>query len=421
MFNSNKTVHVNAYTKEDGTQVRDYYRGGGTEQSDLQGGSGLVLQGGVETTSVDWGGIGDTILGVVMTAANIAAQALPIVMELFQAASSGNQVRTQALKPQLYNEIKTMQLNQIDFKNNLNDTLRQMNTAKKPDENTNLLKLYQKQKSLYDRNAQSIKAIAKSARTNDFKSVIEELRNYQTNQQEVVAKNQQERPLNTTSSVPNQIQPQSSVYNNTPIPSPINNYTQQPNVEQTPANPSYNQRMDKIQNAYSAKSVQQKASLNPNNAAPVKIIEYATGERIGGLRVQNLSSGKMRFSEAQALALQSLGEGLKDLKTPLNITSGWESRLTSKGTQSMHSFGLATDIQGSAHDIARAMQVAMQTGKFNKYIIEGTTQQVADTVKELNKLGIAPKDYITLTEKNDPKYKGNVAPVLHLDNKRLVQ
>lgn len=146
-----KEIHVNAYTKSDGTLVKEHYRtidsSGNTitpqGQSQnfnsnlvLTGGismdvdAGDIHQGAISAGGIDWGSIGSAIGKVAVVAVNVAAKAAPIALQMYQAVQSSNGSVIQSLKPQLDNSIKSLEETQKVMKQNLDNNLNKLSSAK---------------------------------------------------------------------------------------------------------------------------------------------------------------------------------------------------------------------------------------------------------------------------------------------------
>lgn len=109
-----KEIHVNAYTKKDGTYVREHYRTidsndftVATESYNQTSASTPVLTGGVSmdvnlnqvNNGIDWDNVGSIIRQVINTTANVALSALPIASQIYQAASLSDKNTVNDLMP----------------------------------------------------------------------------------------------------------------------------------------------------------------------------------------------------------------------------------------------------------------------------------------------------------------------------------
>lgn len=264
-----KLVHVNSYTKDDGTHVKEHYRGGlvrsAAEQepkeerpplwdctkvpydgynplgdcmrnNDIiarflkdigidrnqqnfipQKGmtNNLVLEGGVSTTvggGFDFSNIGSVLISAAMIAVNVGIEAAKIASKMKNA--SQNQINT--LKPQFDNQISKIKQNQ-----EISDLVEKMNleklvNTKDQKEYANLYETFTQQKELNATNKQSIQRIEYAAQNNDFDTVVNELNTYQDNYKNA-ANNLQKRKMYVDS------RPNSAIDNSAPLPSPYYN------------------------------------------------------------------------------------------------------------------------------------------------------------------------------------------------------
>ena len=152
-FNSEKVVHVNAYTKKDGTHVKEHYRGISSNEDasfapeqnendfwktttipeestnpidDLLGkvfktnsggmhmnaSSNIVLTGGVEVTEFDFSSVLGAIASVAGVAVTVSLSAMKVAKVLKEASKSADKAKITKFKSQLDNsiyEIKTTQ------------------------------------------------------------------------------------------------------------------------------------------------------------------------------------------------------------------------------------------------------------------------------------------------------------------------
>lgn len=266
-----KLVHVNSYTKDDGTHVKEHYRGGlarsdyeqepkeereplwdcykvptdgpsplGDCMSDktndpiaillykLQHGANqqnfipqkgmtnnLVLEGGVSTTvggGFDMSNIGSVLISAAMIAVKVGVEAAKVAAQMKNA--SQKQINT--LKPQLNNQIMKIKQNQ-----EISDLVEKMNLeklvkTKDQKEYANLYETFTQQKELNSKNKQSIQRIEYAAQNNDYETVENELNTYQDNHKNT-ANNLQNRKMYIES------RPNSAINNSAPLPSPYYN------------------------------------------------------------------------------------------------------------------------------------------------------------------------------------------------------
>lgn len=248
-----KEIHVNAYTKSDGTHVKEHYR---TIDSDgytitpqgqrqnfnsvpvLTGGvsmdvdAGDILQGGVSTGGIDWGNIGSAIGQTVLKAADAAIKAAPIALQMYQAVKSSNDSAIQYLKPQFNNSIKSLEETQKVMKQNIDNNLNKLSSAKNQEEYANLYKSFTKENETYKKTSDSITRIKHAASNNDYETVVSELDNYKNLQKNVISdsfmNNQVDFSKMQASKNTQQYKPDLSGMNYAPIPSPYMNANTQP-------------------------------------------------------------------------------------------------------------------------------------------------------------------------------------------------
>lgn len=223
-FNSEKVVHVNSYTRRDGTQVKEHYRGISSnedasfapEQNEndfwkttiipeertspiddllekvfktnsggihMNASSNLVLKGGVEVTEFDF----SSVLGAIASVAGIAVTAglgaLKAAAVLNYASETSDKATIKKFKPQLYSAIKDIKETQKLF-----DTAEKMNidklvNAKNQEEYSKLYKVLTQQREINSANKNAIARIEYAAENDDFQTVVDELQIYQDNSQ----------------------------------------------------------------------------------------------------------------------------------------------------------------------------------------------------------------------------------------------
>lgn len=236
-MDSNKVVHVNSYTKSDGTHVKEHYRGKGvtsflptrdeaivdpiendkqviseepalikdplvqmlakilnvenvpnippfipeeTNKGPLYG-SNLVLEGGVSAGHIDFSNILSAIVSIASIAVDVVMIAAPIVAEISKAIEQNNQTKIDQLKPKL-----NSQLAQIQKSQNLADRLEKENIKKLAEtkdqqEYSNLYQALQEQREINTKNRLSLNKINYAMEHNDYHTVYDELKNYQNN------------------------------------------------------------------------------------------------------------------------------------------------------------------------------------------------------------------------------------------------
>lgn len=223
-FNSEKVVHVNSYTRRDGTQVKEHYRGISSnedasfapEQNEndfwkttiipeestspiddllekvfktnsggihMNASSNLVLKGGVEVTEFDFSSILSAIASVAGVAVTVGLGALKAAAVLNYASEKSDKATIKKFKPQLYSAIKDIKETQKLF-----DTAEKMNidklvNAKNQEEYSKLYKVLTQQREINSANKNAIARIEYAAENDDFQTVVDELQIYQDNSQ----------------------------------------------------------------------------------------------------------------------------------------------------------------------------------------------------------------------------------------------
>lgn len=235
-----KEIHVSAYTKSDGTHVKEHFRtidSDGyaiTSQNSSQNfNSSPVLTGGVSTGRIDWGNIGSAIGQVAVVAANVAIKAAPIALQMYQAVQSRNTSVAENLKPQFESSIKGLEETQKIMKQNLDNNLNKLTSAKNQDEYANLYKSFTKENETYKRTADSITRIKYAAENQDYETVVNELDNYKNIQNNVISEsfmnNQIDFSKMQSEQNPQQYKPDLSGTNYAPMPSPYQSAHMSPN------------------------------------------------------------------------------------------------------------------------------------------------------------------------------------------------
>ena len=219
-FTEEKLVHVNAYTRKDGTYVKEHYRGISSnaassfapKQNDenlwatttipeekknpLQealdkifkrdsGGinfnpsSNLVLQGGVSTTNFDFSNVLSALGSIAGIAVNVGLGALKTATLLNQAYWTANKTFIEKLKPQMVNEVKklkeTLKLSETVEKMHLE----KLTNAKNQEEYSKLYETFIKQKELNTKNKDTIAKIEYAVEHNNFETAMDEIKNFQ--------------------------------------------------------------------------------------------------------------------------------------------------------------------------------------------------------------------------------------------------
>lgn len=267
----NKLVHVNSYTKDDGTHVKEHYRGrvhsGNVQEpreerdpmtdctrvpgdsqnpigdcmsdktndpfaimySKLKQGANqqnfipqkgltnnLVLEGGVSTTvggGFDFSNIGSALISAAMIAVSVGVEAAKIAAKM----KNANQNEIKYLKPQMNNHIEKIKETQkiSDYVEKMN--LEKLVETKDKEEYANLYKTFTQQKELNAKNKQTISRIEYAAQNDDYETVASELNNYQENHKNAANINLQDGKMFIES------RPNSAIKNTAPMPSPYIN------------------------------------------------------------------------------------------------------------------------------------------------------------------------------------------------------
>lgn len=278
----NKLVHVNSYTKDDGTHVKEHYRGrvhsGNVQEpreerdpmtdctrvpgdsqnpigdcmsdktndpfaimySKLKQGANqqnfipqkgltnnLVLEGGVSTTvggGFDFSNIGSALISAAMIAVSVGVEAAKIAAKM----KNANQNEIKYLKPQMNNHIEKIKETQkiSDYVEKMN--LEKLVETKDKEEYANLYKTFTQQKELNAKNKQTISRIEYAAQNDDYETLINVLNTYTSNYDEVVSRNKRERPTNLG------VQYGTAFKNSAPVPTPYINENVPASVKITP-------------------------------------------------------------------------------------------------------------------------------------------------------------------------------------------
>lgn len=214
-----KLVHVNAYTRKDGTHVKEHYRGiasvGATlqpeqndenmwktttipeeQQSPLQealrkifkldsGGmyfnpsSNVVLEGGVSTADFDFSNVLSALGSIAGIAVNVGLGALKTATLLNQAYLTANKPFIEKFKPQMTNEVEklkqTLKLSETVEKMHLD----KLTNTKDQGEYSKLYETFIKQKELNTKNKDTIAKIEYAVEHNNFETAMDEIKNFQ--------------------------------------------------------------------------------------------------------------------------------------------------------------------------------------------------------------------------------------------------
>lgn len=241
-----KEIHVNAYTKKDGTYVREHYRTidsndftVATESYNQTSASTPVLTGGVSmdvnlnqvNNGIDWDNVGSIIRQVINTTANVALSALPIASQIYQAAHLSDINTVNNLMPHLNNAVNFLTENQKVMKQNLENSLKKLTSTKNQDEYAALYRSFVNENEIYKKNAEVINKIKYATQNKDYEMVVKELDNYMNLQNNIIRNIVANPPINSQSIIKRnntaQDKPNINSMNFAPYPSPyLNSYTQ---------------------------------------------------------------------------------------------------------------------------------------------------------------------------------------------------
>ena len=241
-----KEIHVNAYTKKDGTYVREHYRTidsndftVATESYNQTSASTPVLTGGVSmdvnlnqvNNGIDWDNVGSIIRQVINTTANVALSALPIASQIYQAASLSDKNMVNDLMPHLNNAVNSLTDNQKIMKQNLENNLKKLTSTKNQDEYAALYKSFVNENEIYKQNSDALNKIKYATQNKDYEMVVKELDNYMNLQNNIIRNIAANNPINSQPGIerntPAQYKTNLNSMNFAPYPSPyINSYTQ---------------------------------------------------------------------------------------------------------------------------------------------------------------------------------------------------
>ena len=244
-----KEIHVNAYTKKDGTHVKEHYRTIDSnnftvaQSTDNQtSGSTPILTGGVSMdvdlnqtknlhNSFNLDNIGPIIRQVINTAANVALPAIPIAFQIYQAAHLSDINTVNNLMPHLNNAVNFLTENQKVMKQNLENSLKKLTSTKNQDEYAALYRSFVNENEIYKKNAEVINKIKYATQNKDYKMVVKELDNYMNLQNNIIRNIVANPPINSQSIIKRnntlQDKPNINSMNFAPYPSPyLNSYTQ---------------------------------------------------------------------------------------------------------------------------------------------------------------------------------------------------
>ena len=241
-----KEIHVNAYTKKDGTHVKEHYRTIDSnnftvaQSTDNQTSSSTpILTGGVSmdvnlnqvNNGIDWDNIDPIIRQVINTAANVALPAIPIASQIYQAAHLSDINTVNNLMPHLNNAVNFLTENQKVMKQNLENSLKKLTSTKNQDEYAALYRSFVNENEIYKKNAEVINKIKYATQNKDYEMIVKELDNYMNLQNNIIRNIVANPPINSQPIIEcnNTVQdkPNINSMNFAPYPSPyINSYTQ---------------------------------------------------------------------------------------------------------------------------------------------------------------------------------------------------
>lgn len=243
-----KEIHVNAYTKKDGTHVKEHYRtidsnnftvAQSTDNQTYV--STPILTGGVSMdvdpnqtknlhNSFNLDNVGPIIRQVINTAANVALPAIPIAFQIYQAAHFSDINTVNNLMPHLNNAVNSLTENQKVMKQNLENSLKKLTSTKNQDEYAALYKSFVNENEIYKQNAEVINKIKYATQNQDYEMVVKELDNYINLQNNIIRNIVANPPINSQPIIKRnntvQDKPNINSMNFAPFPSPyLNSYT----------------------------------------------------------------------------------------------------------------------------------------------------------------------------------------------------
>ena len=244
-----KEIHVNAYTKKDGTHVKEHYRTIDSnnftvaQSTDNQTSSSTpILTGGVSMdvdlnqtknlhNSFNLDNIDPIIRQVIKAAANVALPAIPIASQIYQAAHLSDINTVNNLMPHLNNAVNFLTENQKVMKQNLENSLKKLTSTKNQDEYAALYRSFVNENEIYKKNAEVINKIKYATQNKDYEMVVKELDNYMNLQNNIIRNIVANPPINSQPIIKRnstaQEKPNINSMNFAPYPSPyLNSYTQ---------------------------------------------------------------------------------------------------------------------------------------------------------------------------------------------------
>lgn len=202
---TDKIVHVDSYVKDDGTQVKEHYRGA---PSNTLSAENTILEGHV---SVDYipenipvkkaDGTSSKSNGFINTAIQAASIALNVISAASKLKAFKNSVNTElksGLENELQSSIEDFKTHQKSEEEKEKQYLEKLVNAKNQNEYSALYKNLTQQKLHNKKTRDAVTRVEYAVKTKDYDTVINELQNYQSDFKDVVKKTQQERPLNVS-------------------------------------------------------------------------------------------------------------------------------------------------------------------------------------------------------------------------------
>ena len=202
-----KQIHVNAYTKKDGTYVKEHYRMidtsncFGINKTNTENDFYLdpVLIGGISNdigsdnipqmetpTSGGWKNIGEVILQVAIMATKVIAKVAPIVTKLEKQGDFSDISKVQNVEFNLNKSIEMMENAQKIMKQNLDKNLNKLTSSKNQKDYANLYETYIKERNIYQQTSNSVEKIKYAIKKQDYTSAINELNNYLDLQKDII-------------------------------------------------------------------------------------------------------------------------------------------------------------------------------------------------------------------------------------------
>lgn len=221
---TDKIVHVDSYVKDDGTQVKEHYRGA---PSNTLSAENTILEGHV---SVDYipenipvkkaDGTSSKSNGFINTAIQAASIALNVISAASKLKAFKNSVNTElksGLENELQSSIEDFKTHQKSEEEKEKQYLEKLVNAKNQNEYSALYKNLTQQKLHNKKTRDAVTRVEYAVKTKDYDTVINELQNYQSDFKDVVKKTQQERPLNVSDLMKTKPLNISSGFSQTPI------------------------------------------------------------------------------------------------------------------------------------------------------------------------------------------------------------